>query len=110
MHLGLILDMVRAGHRDRVALGPERSGLTFTALAEEAARGARVLIEAGAGSVGYLGENGPALPRLLFAATYAGIPIAPLNYRLAPEQVGALLSRLGQPLVVVDEKYLPLLQ
>jgi acyl-CoA synthetase (AMP-forming)/AMP-acid ligase II len=42
---------------------------------------------------------------LLLGSALAGIPFAPLNYRLSEQQVHALLDRLPTPLVVADDAY-----
>jgi len=102
--LGIAADV----YGDRVAVGPLTGSLSYVDLARAAAGGATLLAGAGAGSgsgagsVAYLGENGPVVPALFFAAARAGIPFAPLNYRLAAHQLGALLDQLDRPLVVVD--------
>ena len=48
----------------------------------------------------YVGENGLAFPLALFASAAAGIPFLPLNYRLAPEQLAAIVGRQERPFII----------
>jgi acyl-CoA synthetase (AMP-forming)/AMP-acid ligase II len=100
--------MAAAGHADRTALGTRAGGVTFEAFARHAAGGATVIRGHDPRHVVFIGRNGPAFPQLMFAAATAGVPFAPLNYRLAREQLLELLAELDQPLVVADPEYLPL--
>jgi acyl-CoA synthetase (AMP-forming)/AMP-acid ligase II len=56
------------------------------------------------------GRNGPGYPQVLFAAAAAGVPFAPLNYRLSAGQLHELLAGLAGSLVVADAEYLPVLE
>ncbi|MGO9927342.1 MAG: class I adenylate-forming enzyme family protein [Mycobacterium sp.] len=105
MGIELILDMAGAAQPDRVALGRRDEGLTFADLDRAAAGGAAVLRGAGAGSVAYVGLNGPVLPTLVFAAVRAGIPLTPLNYRLSAGQLNTLIAELDHPYVVADRAF-----
>jgi len=107
MGIDLILDMAAGAHGDRVALGRRAGGLSFADLDRAAAGGAGVLRASGAGSIAYIGLNGPVLPALMFAATRAGIPLTPLNYRLSAGQLRALLAELDRPYVVADPAFMP---
>jgi acyl-CoA synthetase (AMP-forming)/AMP-acid ligase II len=107
MGIELILDMGASAFGDRVALGRHAGGLTFADLDRAATGGAAVLCASGSGSVAYVGLNGPVLPALLFAATQAGIPLTPLNYRLSAGQLRELLSELDRPYVVTDRAFAP---
>ncbi|NLE82646.1 MAG: long-chain fatty acid--CoA ligase [Rhodococcus sp.] len=107
MNLTTILDMALAAHPDRAAVGPLRYSTTYLELNDHAARGGRVLTDLGARTVVFIGINGPALPTLAFSSAWAGIPLAPLNYRLSDDQLVALVQRLDRPVVVADDSYLP---
>ncbi|MEY4883924.1 MAG: hypothetical protein RIS34_1778 [Pseudomonadota bacterium] len=52
--------------------------------------------------VAYLGLNDPAMLVLLFALARLGAILLPLNYRLAPEELRAVLVHAGAGLLVVD--------
>lgn len=103
MNLLTILDMVAAGHDDRLVLGTPDHGLTGGQLAERGRRGGLHLTGTRARTVVYLGENGLAFPLGLFAAAFAGIPFLPLNYRLAREQLVAAIAKQEQPFVIADD-------
>jgi acyl-CoA synthetase (AMP-forming)/AMP-acid ligase II len=105
--LNLLLEMAAGGHGDRIALGSGPDATTFARLAELAAGGGAVLADRGAGQAVLLARNGPILPHLLFAASHAGLPLVPMNYRLSAEMIQELLERLDSPFVVADEDYLP---
>lgn len=105
MNLVVLLDMAAAGHAERVALGSSTGGITFDELARRAHGGAAAIRERGAGPVLYLGRNGPGVAQALLAAAVAGVPFAPLNYRLPAARIGALIGRFDAPLVVVDPDY-----
>src|SRR3954452_14490145 len=100
--------MAAASYADRPAAGLREGGLTYADLDRTAAGGAALIRAAGAGSVAFLGGNGPALPALIFAAARAGVPICPLNYRLSAEQLADLIAQLDAPYVVVDRSHLHL--
>ena len=105
MGIGMVLDMASAATPDRIALGPRANGTTYRQLDELASRGAGLLAELGARHVVFVGVNGPVLPALMFAAGRAGIPLAPLNYRLPAPQLLELIDRLDEPVVVADPEY-----
>jgi acyl-CoA synthetase (AMP-forming)/AMP-acid ligase II len=103
MNLTTLLEMIASGFEDRVLLGPRATGVTGGRLRELAHRGAGVLHESGATVVVFLGGNGPALPIAMFAASAAGLPFLPVNYRLADEQIEEILSRHEAPFIIADE-------
>jgi len=101
--LVMLLEMVAAAFGDRLGVGTADRGLTYGELADRSARGGRLIDERGAGAVAYLGTTDLAFPVALFAAAWAGVPFIPLNYRLSDEQLGALLARHPDLLVVTDD-------
>jgi acyl-CoA synthetase (AMP-forming)/AMP-acid ligase II len=105
VNLVVLLDMAAAGHDDRVALGPLRGGTTFAELSRRAYGGAAVIRERAAEQLVFLGRNGPGAAHALLAAAVAGVPFAPLNYRLPAERISALIDRFSDPLVIVDPDY-----
>ncbi|MCD0452952.1 fatty acid--CoA ligase family protein [Actinocorallia sp. API 0066] len=102
MNLALILDMVADGLADRVLVGHPETGLTGAALRARARAGAARIAASGADRLVYLGPNGPAFPVALFAASLAGVPFLPVNYRLGAEQLADVMARQAAPLVVTD--------
>ncbi|EME67047.1 AMP-dependent synthetase and ligase [Rhodococcus ruber BKS 20-38] len=105
MGIAMVLDMASSATPDRLAMGRRSDGTTYGRLDELAAGGATLLEEFGAGHVVFVGVNGPVLPVLMFASARAGVPLAPLNYRLAADQLRELIDRLDRPLVVADDVY-----
>ncbi len=61
--------------------------------------------ERGAKQLLFLGRNGPGVVHAFLAAAVAGVPFAPLNYRLPAERIDALIDRFDAPLVIVDPDY-----
>jgi acyl-CoA synthetase (AMP-forming)/AMP-acid ligase II len=106
----MLLDMAASAFPDRVALGRLSNGITYEDLARRAAGGAGIFRAAGARTVAFVGVNGPAMPTALFAASIAGVPLAPLNYRLSPEQLVELVVELPDPVIVADKAFLPALE
>lgn len=103
MSLKLLLDMVADAFPERRAIETATGAMT-TAQVRRAASGlARLVRDAQAREVVFLGTNGPLLPIVLFGAAAAGVPAVPLNYRLPADQVTELLGRLERPLVIADQ-------
>jgi acyl-CoA synthetase (AMP-forming)/AMP-acid ligase II len=102
VNVGLLLEMAADGGADRVAVGSRVDGLTYTTLLERARAVAGRLRAQGYERLGLVALNSDALPLALFGAGLAGVPFAPLNYRLPTEQLRALAARLAPGLVVAD--------
>ncbi|MFF0816896.1 class I adenylate-forming enzyme family protein [Rhodococcus sp. NPDC003318] len=109
MSIETVLDMASSVHPDRIIVGPRDGGVTCRQLGDLAGGGATVLRDRGARHVVFVGVNGPALPVLTFASARAGIPLAPLNYRLPEEQLRDLVAQLDSPIVVADVAYADML-
>lgn len=106
MGIAMLLDMAQGMYGDRIAVGSRNGGgLTYDDLTRTAAGGASLIRDSGADRVAFVGLNGPTFPVLLFASAMAGVPIAPLNYRLSKEQLGELIAELGTPYLVVDPDF-----
>ncbi len=104
--IGLLLELGVALAGDRVAVGTGEETLTFADLPERVDAAGSAVLAAGARSVAFLGQSGPAFHVALFAAARAGVAITPLNYRLADDQLLDLLDQLEAPFIIVDEAYL----
>ncbi|MGE2732921.1 class I adenylate-forming enzyme family protein [Mycolicibacterium vaccae] len=105
MSISLLLEMAASGDPDRTAVVSDDLRLTTGELSSLADGGAGVIAASGARHVAYVGTGGAVLPLLLFASARAAIPVTPLNYRLSADGLRALLDRLPDPLVVVDDEY-----
>jgi len=105
MNLMMLLEMATQVAGDRVAFGTRDDGLTYQGLLDRAGGAARGLQEAEAGTLAFVGLATDAFPTAVFASSWAGIPLAPLNFRLSDEQLAPLLDRLDRPLVVADPAF-----
>ncbi len=103
MGVDVLLELASSMVPDRVALGSRSDGITFEALAARASGGAGLLLAEGGRSVAFVGVNGPAFNVAVFASALAGLPITPLNYRLPDADLNALIDRLDEPIVLVDD-------
>ena len=94
MNISMLLEMVADSAGDRVAVG----SLTYAELLERATAGAKL---AGDGFIA-VDVNSEAVPIGLFSAALAGVPYIPVNYRLADEQLRAIVERAAPGTAVVD--------
>ncbi|MGW4368550.1 class I adenylate-forming enzyme family protein [Nocardia takedensis] len=105
MSVSLLLDMAVSGSPERPALVCDEVRWSVEDLHTLVTGGSGVIAASGARTAVYVGTGGHLLPLLIFAAAGAGVPFAPLNYRLAGEALGALIGRLPAPLVIADDEY-----
>ena len=111
MTVMMLLDMSADACPDRIAVGSKHGDdaqVTYADVARTAMGGATLIRDSAAEHVVFLGVSGSAFPSLVFASAHAGIPIAPLNYRLAAAQVRELLGELRRPYVVADPAFMSL--
>ncbi|BDB40039.1 AMP-dependent ligase [Mycobacterium kiyosense] len=101
----MLLEMAASSNPDRIAVVTDDLRLTTQQLSDLADGGAGVIAASGARHVVYVGTGGTMLPLLIFATARAGLAFTPINYRLSGEGIGALIERLPEPLVVVDDRY-----
>jgi acyl-CoA synthetase (AMP-forming)/AMP-acid ligase II len=104
MSIALLLDIAASTAHERVVLGSREDGFSLDTLSKLATGGAGVVRRSGARTVVFLGANSAAFPVAVFAAARAGVPIAPLNYRLSATQLAGLLYQLAGPLVIADRR------
>jgi len=109
MSISLLLEMALTASESadplRTAIVSGDLRLTTAELSILADGGAGVIAASGARHVAYVGTGGAMLPLLLFSAARADVPFTPLNYRLSTDGLRALIDRLPDPLVVVDDEY-----
>jgi acyl-CoA synthetase (AMP-forming)/AMP-acid ligase II len=105
MSISLLLEMAASSNPDRTAIVSGDVRLTTQQLSDLADGGAGVIAASNAKHVAYVGTGGAMLPVLIFAAARAGLAFTPINYRLSADGVRALIERLPEPLVVVDDRY-----
>ncbi len=99
----MLLEMAASGHGDRVAISCGGNSLTCAELYAAAGRNALRVSEGNASRVAFLDVSGPAFPIALFSAAWAGIPFAPLNYRLTGGELDRLLAAVAPCFLVTDE-------
>jgi acyl-CoA synthetase (AMP-forming)/AMP-acid ligase II len=99
----MLLEMIASAFADRLAIGTRTSGLTYGELLARAGAGAEVIRSHGAKHLAYVAESDVAFPVAIFAAAWAGVPLLPLNYRLADEQLHGLLAQHDDVLVLTDD-------
>jgi len=109
MSISMLLEMAQeaamSADPERTAVVSDDIRLTARDLSTLADGGAGVITSSGARHVVYVGTGGAMLPLMLFSAARASVPVTPLNYRLSTDGLRALIDRLPDPLVVVDDEY-----
>jgi acyl-CoA synthetase (AMP-forming)/AMP-acid ligase II len=106
MHTGLLLEMAAETFPDRLAVGSLAGGVCYGELAARARAGGAWLNAKGPGSVVFIGVNSVAVPTAIFASAEVGRPFAPLNYRLADDDLRKLLARTAPSVAIVDDDML----
>ena len=99
-------DVAADGRRGRggpVCPHQRRPALFRRDLYAAASGAARVIRTSGCGFVSVLDVSSAATPVALFGAALAGVPYAPLNYRLPADQVEALIARLEPLYLIADD-------
>lgn len=99
MQTTLLLDIAADAVGERRAV----DNLTFAQLRDSAKSVAAWVGEKQAGQLAFVGLNGAAVPMLLFASGYAGIPFCPINYRLPDADLNYLVARTAPSVLVIDD-------
>ena len=100
MNVALLVEMVAEGAPHRVIVGTREGGLTAEVVLAKARSAGRTFLAAGAQHVGFLDLNSAAFPVAMLGAASAGIPFAPVNYRLTDDQLSSVLRQLAPGVVV----------
>src|ERR1700730_7299107 len=90
---------------DRVAISADGVELTWSGLHEQACRVATALVRDGVRPqhrVIYLGKNDPRYFEVLFGCALAGAVLTPLNCRLAPDELAAIIEDAHAAVAIVD--------
>jgi len=101
MNVAMLLEMAAEGAPDRIVVGRRQGGMTAAGLLASSRRAAALFARESVRHVGMVDLNSDAVPVALFGAAIAGIPFAPVNYRLPDDQLRAVLARLAPGLVIV---------
>lgn len=102
MNISLILQMAAEAEPDRIALVCGGRRWTYGNLWQAAQGAATIIAQSGCAFVALLDESSEATPIALFGAALAGVPYVPLNYRLADEDLAALLKRIAPACAIGD--------
>jgi acyl-CoA synthetase (AMP-forming)/AMP-acid ligase II len=94
-NLAMLLDLAADAMGDRVGVGSRDGGLTYAEMRRRAVGAAAEVAATSNGALAFADAQCLAVPVALFAAAYAGVSYAPLNYRLPADQQQKLLERLG---------------
>ncbi|HEV2787125.1 MAG TPA: AMP-binding protein, partial [Solirubrobacteraceae bacterium] len=107
----MIADVIRLHAADRPEAPALRHGgreLTYGELDERSSRLAQALLAGGVGAgtrVAYLDRSAPEVVELLFAAAKVGAVLVPLNWRLAPPELAAVLADAQAPVLIAGPDY-----
>ncbi|HEY1737310.1 MAG TPA: class I adenylate-forming enzyme family protein, partial [Acidimicrobiia bacterium] len=104
MNIVMLLEMASDAMGDRVAVGQHDGGLTYTDLLDRARRAAAVVNASHAERLGLVDVNSDVVPTLLYAAAIAGVPFAPVNYRLADDRLREVVGRLAPAVVMCADE------
>jgi acyl-CoA synthetase (AMP-forming)/AMP-acid ligase II len=107
VNIAMLLEMAAEGMGDRVGVGPRASGMTYQELLDRSRRVATLVNEAGVERLGMVAPNSNDVPALLFGGAVAGVPFAPLNYRLADDRLQAICARIAPAILVADADAAP---
>ncbi len=89
---------LRQGERELTLRGPGRA-------LEPARPGAARPRRAGGTRVAYLDRSAPEVVELLFAASKVGAVLVPLNWRMAPPELAAVMADAQAPLLIAGRDY-----
>ncbi|MGM7668344.1 class I adenylate-forming enzyme family protein [Microbacterium sp. A93] len=103
MSISVLLSTIAEIAPERTAITDVSGSISYGEVQRDAGRLAARAVAEGAECIAFIGTNSAAVPLLLFAAAEAGVPFAPLNYRLADDQLRRQTERLGRALIVTDE-------
>ena len=106
MNIAMLLEMAADGFGDRIAMGGHDRSVTYAELRWQAT-GIAAALAAEPQTVALDGELSALVPAALFGSAWAGVPYAPLNYRLPPASREELVRRLA-PVTVAEEAWLAL--
>lgn len=95
MSILMLLTMAVEFDADRVAVSCGDDHLTYGDLLDRARAAGERLRDDGVENLALLDLNTLAFPVALFGAAAARIPLAPLNYRLSSDRLGAAVARLS---------------
>jgi long-chain acyl-CoA synthetase len=108
MTVGDVIRRHGAARPEAVALRQAGRELTYGELDERSNRLAQALLASGVSAgtrVAYLDRSSPEVVELLFAASKLGAVLVPLNWRLAPPELAAVLADSQAPVLIAGPTY-----
>jgi long-chain acyl-CoA synthetase len=102
MNLMMLLEMAAGAYGDRVAFQNGTDKLTYQELFDAAGVLGASLTDGRTQHLAMLDVSTLAVPIGLFGASWAGIPFAPLNYRLTDSELDALIAQLNPGRLITD--------
>ncbi|MBK7949008.1 MAG: acyl--CoA ligase [Deltaproteobacteria bacterium] len=102
MNLMMILEMAAGAMGERVAFQNGADRLTYQQLFDAAGALAASLDDGRTKHLAMLDISTLALPIGVFGASWAGVPFAPLNYRLTDPELDALIAQLNPGRLLTD--------
>ena len=102
MNLMMLLEMAAGAYGDRIAFQNGDDRLSYQQLFDSAGALATSLDDGRTKHLAMLDVTTLALPIAVFGASWAGIPFAPLNYRLTDPELDALINQLHPGQLVTD--------
>ncbi len=102
MNLMMLLEMAADAYGDRVAFCNGQDELTYQQLFDAAGALGASLKDGRTQHLAMLDESSLAVPIGLFGASWAGIPFAPLNYRLTDSELDGLIAQLNPGRLITD--------
>lgn len=110
MNIAMLLEIVADALADREAVVCDGDRLTYADVLSRSRKAAADFSSAGVEHVGMVDLNSASVPVTLFGSAIAGLPFAPINYRLADDQLRSLVSRIAPAAVVVHDDVVPRVQ
>jgi acyl-CoA synthetase (AMP-forming)/AMP-acid ligase II len=98
----MLLEMAGSGFGDRVAVKSGSATLSYQELFSSAGNAAAEVSASGCHRLALLDVSSLALPVSLFASAWAGVPFAPLNYRLTGPELESLVAQIAPAYLVTD--------
>jgi long-chain acyl-CoA synthetase len=102
MNVMMLLEMASQGFGDRVAFTNGEDAITYQELFDAAGAAAAEIKKSGCAHVVMLDVSSLATPIALFASAWAGVPYVPINYRLTPDEIDALVERVKPCMLITD--------
>jgi acyl-CoA synthetase (AMP-forming)/AMP-acid ligase II len=104
MNLMMLLEMAAGAYGDRTAFQNGSDRLTYQQLFDAAGALGASLKDGRTEHLAMLDISTLAVPIGLFGASWAGIPFAPLNYRLTDSELDALIAQLNPGRLITDSE------